>query len=145
MQAMKDAANTHGTVGMVESPQKPIAGGTDKKDSFLAPEPSALAATEKAAADKMVDSVDSQKSVAGRKIMKGGETKDLHSGKEAPLYPKGDAANEASAEEKAKTEEDHEVETELNTILKKGPSMFHVHLRLLRRTIKRSPQLIVYI
>lgn len=124
LQAMKDAAKAQDPVGMMKAPQKPVVGGADKKASFPAPEPSALAATEKAAADKVVDSVDSEKSVAGRKTMKGGETKDLRSGKEAPLYPKGDVANETTAEEKAETEEEHKIESELNTILKKGPSTF---------------------
>ena len=71
---------------------------------------------------------DNAKSVAGRKTMlKGGETKDLHSGKEAPMavdkekekYPAG---KKAEAPEKVESKEDHEVEMELNSILKKGPS-----------------------
>lgn len=71
---------------------------------------------------------DDAKSVAGRKTMlKGGETKDLHSGKEAPMaverekekYPAG---KKVEKEEKAESKEDHEVEMELNSILKKGPS-----------------------
>ncbi len=71
---------------------------------------------------------DDAKSVAGRKTMlKGGETKDLHSGKEAPMaverekekYPAG---KKTEKEEKVESEEDHEVEMELNSILKKGPS-----------------------
>lgn len=52
------------------------------------------------------------------KKMKGGEKWDMATGKEAP--PK------AGKEEEAKgTEEDHEVEVELNGILKKGPSTFN--------------------
>lgn len=71
---------------------------------------------------------DDAKSVAGRKTMlKGGETKDLHSGKEAPIavdrekekYPAG---KKVEKEEKVESAEDHEVEMELNSILKKGPS-----------------------
>ena len=71
---------------------------------------------------------DDAKSVAGRKTMlKGGETKDLHSGKEAPMaierekekYPAG---KKVEKEEKEESREDHELEMELNTILKKGPS-----------------------
>ena len=91
----------------------------DKLASLTAPIPSAMAASEKAAADKVVDV---GQSVAGRKSMKGSETKDLYSGKGAPVYPKGDAANDTTPEEQAETEEDHKVETELNAILKKGPS-----------------------
>ena len=71
---------------------------------------------------------DDAKSVAGRKrILKGGETKDLHSGKEAPMaierekakYPAG---KKSEKEEKEGSREDHELEMELNSILKKGPS-----------------------
>ena len=71
---------------------------------------------------------DDAKSVAGRKTMlKGGETKDLHSGKEAPMvgdrekerYPAG---KKVEKEERVESKEDHEVEMELNSILKKGPS-----------------------
>ena len=71
---------------------------------------------------------DNAKSVAGRKtILKGGETKDLHSGKDALMavdrekekYPAG---KKVEKPEKVESEEDHEVEIELNSILKKGPS-----------------------
>ena len=71
---------------------------------------------------------DDAKSVAGRKTMlKGGETKDLHSGKEAPIaverekekYPAG---KKIEKEQRVESQEDHEVEVELNSILKKGPS-----------------------
>ena len=73
---------------------------------------------------------DDAKSVAGRKTMlKGGETKDLHSGKEAPMaverekekYPAG---KKIEKEQRVESQEDHEVEVELNSILKKGPSTF---------------------
>ncbi len=118
---MKDAAKEQEPIGMMKTPQKPIAGGADEPASIAAPIPSAMAASEKAV-------VDSEKSVAGRKTTKGGEMKDLHSGKEVPMYPKGDAANETTVEEKAETEEEHKIETELNTILKKGPSVFYFPL-----------------
>ena len=71
---------------------------------------------------------DDAKSVAGRKTMlKGGETKDLQSGKEAPMaverekekYPAG---KKIEKEQRVESQEDHEVEMELNSILKKGPS-----------------------
>ena len=71
---------------------------------------------------------DDAKSVAGRKtILRGGEIRDLHSGKEAPVaverekekYPAG---KKIEKQEKAESKEDHEVEMELNLILKKGPS-----------------------
>lgn len=70
---------------------------------------------------------DDAKSVAGRKkMLKGGETKDLHSGKEAPMAAEGEkekypAGKKIEKEEKVESEEDHEVEMELNSILKKGP------------------------
>ena len=73
---------------------------------------------------------DDARSVAGRKTMlKGGETKDLHSGKEAPMavdreqekYPAG---KKPEKEAKVESQEDHEIEMELNSILKKGPSKF---------------------
>ena len=59
-----------------------------------------------------------EKSVAGRKKMKGGEKWDVATGKEA-------AAEENAQESKkdeAETKMDHDVEDELNSILKKGPS-----------------------
>ena len=76
----------------------------------------------------MEEADDDAKSIAGRRvILKGGETKDLHSGKEAPMavdkdkekYPAG---KKVEKEEIVESKEDHEVEMELNSILKKGPS-----------------------
>ena len=78
----------------------------------------------------MEKAYDDARSVAGRKtILKGGETKDMHSGKEAPMavdrerekYPAG---KKPEKEAKVESQEDHEVEMELNSILKKGPSKF---------------------
>lgn len=66
-----------------------------------------------------------EKSVAGRKTMKGGESKDLHSGKFSPAAADKEAQNAdetSGKEETVKSKEDHEIETELNSILKKGPS-----------------------
>ena len=73
------------------------------------------------------------RSVAGRKTIKGGETKDVHSGKEAPRYPDTSKDKEDGEEKKenAETEEDHAIETELNTILKKSPSMLPFHKSLI--------------
>lgn len=71
---------------------------------------------------------DDARSVAGRKkMLKGGETKDLHLGKGVPMavdkekekYPAGKTVEK---EEKVESKEDHEVEMELNSILKKSPS-----------------------
>jgi len=122
LQAMKYAAKAQEPVGM-KAPQTPIAGDANEQAAVGAPLPSAMAASEKAVADKVVDS---ERSVAGRKTIKGGETKDLHSVKEAPMYPKGDAANETTPEEKAEMEEEHKIEAELNTTLRKGPSTSHI-------------------
>ena len=70
-----------------------------------------------------------ERSVAGRKTMKGGETKDVHSGKEAPKYPDTSKDKEDGDEKKenTETEEDHAIETELITILKKSPSKLPIH------------------
>ncbi len=70
-----------------------------------------------------------EKSVAGRKTMKGSEVKDVHSGKLAPKVSPSAADKQAqdeddtgSKEETVKSKEDQEIEIELNSILKKGPS-----------------------
>ena len=91
------------------------------------PIPSEIGSTDRGAA-ATIDGGD--KSVAGRKTIKGGETKDVHSGKEAPKYPDTSKEKEDGAEkkEKAVTEEDHAIEAELNTILKKSPSMLSFHM-----------------
>ncbi len=59
-----------------------------------------------------------EKSVAGRKKMKGGEKWDMATGKEAATEEK----NKDGKKDEAETKEDHDVEVELNSILKKGPS-----------------------
>lgn len=57
--------------------------------------------------------------------MKGGEKWDMASGKEAAMQvDKG----ESGEKEKEETKEEHEVEVELNAILKKGPSKFPTFL-----------------
>ena len=123
---IKDAARAQEPVAPT-TPQKPIAASTE--DGKPHKGTVSKAAEEQ---DKKIPNVgkddDDAKSVAGRKTMlKGGETKDLHSGKEAPMaferekekYPAG---KKIEKEEKAESKEDHEVEMELNSILKKGPS-----------------------
>ena len=60
-----------------------------------------------------------QKSVAGRKKMKGGEKWDMNTGKEAAMEK-----DKEGKKDEPETKEDHEVEIELNSILKKGPSEF---------------------
>ena len=65
--------------------------------------------------------VDDSKSVAGRKKMKGGESKDLHSGKESPKED-----NKGEKKEPARSKEQQDTEAEMNSILKRGPSMFSI-------------------
>ena len=91
------------------------------------PIPSEIGSTDRAAA---ATADGGERSVAGRKTLKGGETKDVHSGKEAPKYPDTSKEKEDGDEkkEKVETEEDHAIETELNTILKKSPSMLPSHM-----------------
>lgn len=57
--------------------------------------------------------------MAGRKKLKGGEKWDMATGKEAP---KAKDSSEDKEDGKEETSEEHEVEVELNAILKKGPS-----------------------
>ncbi len=96
------------------------------------PIPSEIGSTDRGAA-ATIDG--GERSVAGRKTLKGGETKDVHSGKEAPRYPDTSKDKEDGDEkkEKAETEEDHAIEAELNTILKKSPSMLPFHMFLTAR------------
>ena len=60
------------------------------------------------------------KGVAGRTKIKGGEKWDMATGKEAAMQV--DKEGEKGKDETKETEEEHEVEVELNAILKKGPS-----------------------
>lgn len=61
-----------------------------------------------------------EKSVAGRKKMKGGEKWDMATGKEAAMVV--DKQGVGKEPVKVETQEEHDVEVELNSILKKGPS-----------------------
>ena len=65
-------------------------------------------------------SVTGEKSVAGRKKMKGGEKWDMATGKEAAMVVDKEGTSKES--EKKETQEEHDIEVELNSILKKGPS-----------------------
>ena len=60
------------------------------------------------------------KGFAGRTKMKGGEKWDMATGKEAAMQV--DKEGEKGETETKETEEEHKVEVELNSILKKGPS-----------------------
>ena len=128
LQDIKDAAKAQEPV-VPNTPQKPIDVSTEDERSMEVKVP----VSEEGQGSEnsiMAKGNDDAKSVAGRKTMlKGGETKDLHSGKEAPIavdrekekYPAG---KKVEKEEKVESIEDHEVEMELNSILKKGPSTF---------------------
>ena len=131
LQAVKDAANSQERDGR-GSPQKPIIAVADDKKPVDVPIPSEIGSTDRGGTGTM-DGGD--RSVAGRKILKGGETKDVHSGKEAPKYPDTSKEKEDGdeKEEKAESEEDHAIETELNTILKKSPSMLPFRMFLTAR------------
>lgn len=66
-----------------------------------------------------------EKSVAGRKKMiKGGEKWDMATGKEAAMVV--DKEGVGKEPDKAETQEQHNIEVELNSILKKGPSKSHI-------------------
>lgn len=73
---------------------------------------------------KADDGSTGEKSVAGRKKMKGGEKYDMATGKEAAMVvdKEGTSGKDISSEKKEETPEEHEIEVELNLILKKGPS-----------------------
>ena len=126
LQDIKDAVRAQEPV-VPTVPQKSIAASTENGKPI---EGKVLTSAEEQDSTllRMGKGADDAKSVAGRKTMlKSGETKDLHSGREAPMgerekekYPAG--KKKLAQEEKAESQEDHEVELELNSILKKGPS-----------------------
>ncbi|MCJ1465099.1 hypothetical protein MMC07_003715 [Pseudocyphellaria aurata] len=60
-----------------------------------------------------------EKSVAGRKKMKGGEKWDMATGKEAAMVVDKEGAGKEP--DRPETQEEHNIEVELNSILKKGP------------------------
>ena len=126
LQDIKDAARAQETV-VPTTPRKPIIASTEDGKPY---EGKGLASAEEqdSGFPQIGRGDDDTKSVAGRKTMlRGGETKDLHTGKEAPMaverekekYPVGKKIEKVQTVE---SEEDHEIETELNLILKKGPS-----------------------
>ncbi|KAL9000063.1 MAG: hypothetical protein Q9188_005756 [Gyalolechia gomerana] len=99
-----------------EPPPIPPAKGQEHEAVLVAPD------------DKSVKPDKDAKGVTGRKKYKGGEHWDVASGKQAPFGGKKKLEDEESEEdevgkkyEKVETEEEHEVEVELNSILKKGP------------------------
>ena len=119
LQEAKDAAKAQEPIPG-SSPQRPIAVEPYPKESDISPPGGAPAGNTNVQGDD-------ERSVAGRKTMKGGVTKDVHSGKESPKEsPKMvDEQKSQEGDKKAsatESKEDHEIEMELNSILKKGPS-----------------------
>ncbi|KAL8771131.1 MAG: hypothetical protein Q9209_003302 [Squamulea sp. 1 TL-2023] len=114
MNYILNQANADGKVN--EPPPIPPTKGHEHEAVLMAP------------ADKSVkpDKPDAN-GVVGRKKYKGGENWDVATGKQAPIggKNKGDEGtkgdNEETKEETAETKEEHEIEVELNAILKKGP------------------------
>jgi len=135
LQEVKDTASNQGPV-VAPAPHKPLGDSVSKDRSHIGIKVSDQSYPEKGPPDGSMPEKDmvgrpamnreseSEKSVAGRKTMKGGEIKDLHSGNQSPMERSGEAQNDEKKEEKSK--EDQEVDLELNSILKKGPS---THLR----------------
>lgn len=65
------------------------------------------------------------KEKGARKKLKGGEKWDMATGREAAMQV--DKERESAKKETPETKEEHEVEVELNAILKKGPSKSCLH------------------
>ncbi len=73
---------------------------------------------------------DAAKNVAGRIKVKGGEKWDMGPGEEAAGVGKEGGGGQAEGkEEPAETQEEHDVEVELNLILKRSPSTFSLPVR----------------
>lgn len=80
-----------------------------------------------------------EKSVAGRKKMaKGGERWDMVTGKEAAMVVDREGGGKVGKEEKTETREQHEIEVELNSILKKGPSKSFLQTGLSIHMVERA-------
>lgn len=103
---------------------------TNRPSSPLIPDDDDIPSSKTASISKtkVDDSKTSEKSVAGRKKMKGGEKYDMATGKEAAMVvdKEGTSGKDISSEKKEETQEEHEIEVELNLILKKGPSKSHL-------------------
>lgn len=131
LQEVKDAARTQGPV-VAPAPQKPLGDSVLKDRSHIDIEVSDQSHPEKAHSDESMLEKDtakeraksreseSEKSVAGRRTRKGGQMENLHSGNQSPMGGLGEAQKDEKKEEKSK--DDQEVDLELNSILKKGPS-----------------------
>lgn len=114
--------------------QKPLSSETEKGKPHAEIEvpkrlPSEKPISGKAPSDNRPpeDKMDGERTVAGRKLMKGKEKQKPISETAAPSASsksaaKGEEKAAATKSEKVESKEDHEVETEINSILKKGPS-----------------------
>lgn len=114
--------------------QKPISGDRDRSRAEIeVPKqlPSGKPIQGKAPGDNRPteEKMEIEKSIAGRKTMKGTDGKKPRPEKVAPSSANTDQDGAAKTTSSAKagkteTEEEHEVELEINSILKKGPSKF---------------------
>ena len=125
LQKVKDTAKAQEPLGAPPA-QKPLASDANPDDIEISTNPTM---GESHSGD--IDSkIGRERSVAGRKTIKGGEMKDFYSGKEAPKdsstmlgKPRVQPGEQKEGKETSvASEEEHEIETELNSILKKGPS-----------------------
>ena len=137
---------------MAHKPQQPIGGGSGQKpladdsdrdkshNEIEVPQklPTDKAAQMKAPSDNRPpeDKMDSEKSVAGRKTMQKGDSKKSQPEKDSPSGPGKDKTTETDGEKKEakeetqETKEAHEVEQEINSILKRSPSTSFCSLSL---------------
>ena len=117
------------------SGQKPLADDSDRDKSHVEIEvpqklPTDKASQMKAPSDNRPpeDKMDSEKSVAGRKTMQKGDSKKPQAEKDPPSGVGKDKITEATGEKKEvmeetqETKDAHEVEQEINSILKRSPS-----------------------
>lgn len=137
LQEVKNAAKNEGPV-IAPPLQKPLADSQAKPRADVdapykskavdEPSESGASSTELVKTAVIDKGTGNERSVAGRKTMKGGELKDVHSGKEAPMKmeKQRNIGEIKTAEMKVeKSPEELEVDSELNSILKKGPSTFN--------------------
>lgn len=119
------------------SGQKPLADDSDRDKSHVEIEvpqrlPTDKVAQMKAPSDNRPseDKVDGERSVAGRKTMHKGEPKKAQSDRQSSLGGSKDRIVESDTEirepeeESQETKEAHEVEQEINSILKRSPSTY---------------------
>ena len=134
MRTVKDSTKNQEPIGGGNPPQKPLAESASKDKTYEDVEVPQKEGSDddsvaKTTSDKTSDEgssdratsekgSDKTKSVAGRKKMKGGEPKDPQSGKEKPKDGKKEVVKEPQ-----KSKQEREVEAEMNSILKRGPSM----------------------